>query len=83
MAAYGIAGRIHFLAERISRGVGADRAEALKLACHFGYVNGGHGSAPDVMGYAFNLTRDILSLARIKAKAYFVAWPAMKASIRS
>jgi hypothetical protein len=43
-AAYGIAGRIHFLAERIGDGVGADGAEAVKLACHFRNVNGGHGS---------------------------------------
>jgi hypothetical protein len=33
-AAYGIAGRIHFLTERIGDGVGADSAEAIKLACH-------------------------------------------------
>ena len=46
LAAYGIAGCVHFLTERIGDGIGADGAEAVKLACHFRNVNGGQGLSP-------------------------------------
>jgi hypothetical protein len=36
LTAYGIAGRIHFLAERIGDGIRTDSVKAIKLACHLG-----------------------------------------------